>query len=263
MTEPLPSRWGQLKQKLPTAVAIICGISFMNAKDAAAAGLFGSLVVLGLAWTIYQAKRVPPTLGEPVMTLGHMTALGPIRMTPWAGLAVIMFAFLGIGSFFSLADAAWQLRFGMPLVIFSIVGTFLMMLHRKLRKFGMTVFGVGFLAAGLLFAWASVDVIRFRQEGWALEAAKSAVFAAFVLLPGIATVSALLIGGGRTPIYEAGIAGPHGFVHWKHAERMELIESDGCSVLAVGAYAGWTLLIDVADEQRDEVTSLIGRVHSP
>ena len=36
-------RWAQIKQQAPTTFAIVCGVNFMNAKDAETAGIFGTL----------------------------------------------------------------------------------------------------------------------------------------------------------------------------------------------------------------------------
>jgi hypothetical protein len=102
-----------------------------------------------------------------------------------------------------------------------------------------------------------LTVLQAGGENAALTAVKWSVFSAFMLLSGIPVTLGVFFKRGRTLIYPQGIVGPHGFVRWEDAERLELVESDGPSCLAVGAYRGWTLWIDVPAAQRDSVAEFV------
>lgn len=174
-------------------------------------------------------------------------------------LAAITFGLLGIVNFFVSEELSLPHRLGMALICFSILGTFLALASAGLRKFGGYIFSVGFIVAGLLFAYAAVLSVGSDKEKAKLQAVKQSVLAAFLMLAGLPGLWNLLFRLRTTPIYESGLAGPHGFVTWTASERLEFTESNRGCQLEVGAYGGWTLYVDVPEDRRDDVRALVQR----
>ena len=258
MTQPPPKdRWAFWKNQGPVLVIAFSFIAFMNAEDAERAALFGMLAGIGIAWQIYRSRAGQKKLGPPAMQLGRLRAVGPIRMRPWHMLAVLAFALLGLAMFFSMEEAQLPARLGMSLICFAIVGAWLGLVSERLRTPGTLILGLGFLLGGASLVWEAFTVLQLGKENASLIAVKWSVFGSFMLLCGIAITLGAISKRGSTPIFSQGIVGPHGFVRWEEAERLELVESNGKSHLVVGAYNGWTLYIDVPEDSREAVAEFV------
>ncbi|MCA9240301.1 MAG: hypothetical protein KDA37_08885 [Planctomycetales bacterium] len=248
------------KQQLPTIWMVASFLVFMNASSAWTAAIGGSAALAGVAWMIVQRRRAVKPLGRPVFRLGHMAATGPTRMRGWYGLGAFAFALLGVLMFLRMVEMDLPERIGMSLITFSIAGAFLVLANADLRTVGLLLFGVGFVVAGGMFLWAAVGSLRSGDDHATLEATKWTVFALFVLIGGLPTTAALLSGRvGATPIYDAGVAGPYGFVSWEAAEKVELLDRDDGGMLVVGAYNGWELRITVPKSSREAVRAFLSK----
>lgn len=264
MSEPSQSDpWASWKAMVPTICMVFLVVAFLNARDATQAAFFGMAGLVAFTWFVRKAKRgrnVPADPGPVLFHLGNLTAVGATRMSGWYVLAAIAFALLGFVNLFVPEDANLPNRLGMALICFSILGSFLILASKSLRKFGGYMFSFGFILAGLAFASAAVVSVGSGEENANLQAVKQSVLSAFLLLAGFPGLWNLLFGRRTTPIYESGLAGPHGFVPWTTAERVELRETDRGSQLEVGAYGGWTLYVDVPEDRRDDVQAFLQRV---
>lgn len=245
------------KAQAPVLVAVFSFIAFMQSESATKASLFGMLAVAAIGWQIHRQRSGVQKLGQPVMQLGGLYAEPPSRMRPWHLLATIAFALLGLAMFFSMSEASLRARLGMSLVTWAIVGAWLVLLSKRLQTIGAVVMGGGFATAGVLMTWEAWTVLTAGEHNANLNAVRWSVFGGFLLLVGVATLISVARNSGQTPIYSQGVVGPHGYVPWAGATRLELVEWEGRSVLAVGAYKGWTLWIDVPDENRDDVAEFI------
>lgn len=257
MTNEVKTGWLFWKQQLPTIWMVASFMVFMNARSALTAAIGGAAALAAVVWMIVQKRRAVKPLGKPALRLGHMSATGPQRMRGWYGLGGFAFALLGVLMFFGMAEMSFPARIGMALITISIAGAFLVLANANLRTFGILLFGVGFTVAGGMFLWAAFDAIRSGDESSLLTATKSTVLALFVLVGGIPTTAAVLLGRGGTPIYNAGLVGPYGFVSWEAAEKIELVDRDGVNMLVVGAYNGWELWIKVPESLQDDVIAFI------
>lgn len=251
------NRWESLKQNLPMVVTVLCFVGFMDAETAESASLFGVLIVVAIAWLIKRQRSAVKQIGEPIFQLGRMYAEPPARMRPWHSLAAFAFVLLGVAVFFSTEKANLPARLGMSLLTLAIAGTWLSMISKRLRKLGMAIFGFGFLFAGVMMVWEAIVLVNSGNENGRLAAVRWSAFGGCLLLIGVGVVWSLFKNRSRTAIYQHGVLGPRGLVSWAEAERMELVGSDEKSFLAVGASNGWTLWIEVPEEQRDAVTELL------
>lgn len=185
-------------------------------------------------------------------------------MRGWYGLGAIAFALLGVLMFFGMAQANLPRRVAMALMCVSIAGAFLVIASPNLRTIGVLVFGVGFVIAGAIFLWEAFETIRGGADNAALTATKWGILALFLIGGGLPTTAAVLFGRGGTPIYDGGLAGPYGFVPWKAAEKLELVDRNGEGMLVVGAYNGWTLHVAVPASLHGEVKDFVANaMHSP
>jgi hypothetical protein len=255
--EEKTDQWSFWKQQLPTIWMVASFVVFMNADSALTAAIGGGAAMAGVVWMIVQKRRALKPLGQPVFRLGQMAATGPTRMRGWYGLGAFAFALLGVLMFFGMVEVNLPARIGMALITVSIAGAFLVIANANLRSVGIVLFGVGFVIAGGMFLWAAFDSIRSGDDDAFLTATKWTVFALFVLLGGLPTTAAVLLGRGGTPIYDAGVAGPYGFVSWEAAEKVELVDRNDVSMLVVGAYKGWELWITVPESLHDAVRAFI------
>lgn len=264
MSEPSQSGpWASWKAMAPTICMGFLMVGFLNARNATQAAFFGMAGLVTFAWFIRKAKHgrnVPADPGPVLFHLGNLSAVGAKRMSGWYALAAFAFALLGLVKLFIPDNENLPHRLGMALICFSILGTFLILANERLRRFGGYVFSVGFILAGLSFAYAAVISIGSGRENANLQGVKQSVLSAFLMIAGVPGFWNLLSRRRSTPIYESGIAGPHGFVPWKTAERLELTETDRGSQLEVGAYGGWTLYVDVPEDRRDDVRAFLQRV---
>lgn len=254
--------WTSWKSIVPTLCSVFLILGFLNARDATQAAFFGMAGLIAFAWSLRKATRVrnmPDDPGPVLFHLGNLTAVGATRMSGWHVLAAITFGFLGIVNFFVSEEANLPHRLGMALICFSILGAFLTLSHERLRKLGGYIFSFGFILAGLLFMYAAVLSFASGDENSNLQAVKQSVLSAFLLSAGFPGFWNLLSRRRSTPIYTSGIAGPHGFIPWAAAERVELKDTNRGSQLEVGAYGGWTLYVDVPADRRDDIMALIQR----
>ena len=266
MSETAPSNpRSSWKAQIPTICMGFLVLAFLNARDATQAAFFGMAGLIAFAWFLRSAKHVrnvPADSGPVLFYLGNLAAVGATRMSGAYVLAAITFGLLGIVNFFVSEEPSLPHRLGMALICFSILGTFLVLASARLRKFGGYIFSLGFIVAGLLFAYAAVLSVGSDEENANLQAIKQSVLAAFLMLAGFPGLWNLFFRLRTTPIYEKGLAGPHGFIPWKATERLELTESNGGCQLEVGAYGGWTLYVDVPEDRRDDVRALLQRVNA-
>lgn len=264
MSEPSQSGpWSSWKRIVPTICTVFLLLGFLNSRDATQAAFFGMVGLIVFVWSIRNAKHgrnLPADPGPVLFYLGNLTAVGATRMSGLHVLAAITFALLGFANFFLQKGSNLPHRLGMALICFSILGAFLILASKRLSKFGGYVFSFGFILAGLSFAYAAVISVGSGEEGANLEAVKQSVLSAFLMLAGFPGLWNLLTRRPTTPIYETGIAGPHGFVPWATAERLELTETDHVSQLEIGAYGGWTLCVDVPRDRRDEVRAFVDQL---
>lgn len=264
MSQPAQSNpWASWKSIVPTICSVFLVVAFLNARDTAQAAFFGMAGLIAFAWFIRKAKHgrnVPEDPGRVLFHLGTLTAVGAKRMSGWHALAAIAFGLLGLVNLFVPEDANLPHRLGMALICFSILGAFLTLASESLRKFGGYIFSVGFIVAGVSFMYAAWLSVASSEEKSNLQAIKQSVLSAFLLLAGFPGFWNLLLRRRTTPIFESGIAGPHGFVPWKTAERVELTERDRGSQLEVDAYGGWTLYVDVPEDRLDDARAFLQRV---
>ncbi|MEX1026600.1 MAG: hypothetical protein WD049_01140 [Candidatus Paceibacterota bacterium] len=246
-----------LKQHLPTVLIVIFGVNFMNAKSSSAAAMFGMLTLIVVAWLIVQNRKLHQTSRKLLFHLGRMQPIGPARMRGWQMLAAVAFVLLGMVMAFGPEGWNSPARWGMAIMCWAIAGAQLSQIPFCYR-WGVLLFGVGFVAAGLLLLTEAWVVLQSGQENAALTATKWAVFSSFLLIGGAPVVIGFIRGQGKTPVYEEGLVGPHGFVSWEAAETVELVGADSSHPeLHVGAYNGWTLSIRVPSDQIDAVSSFV------
>jgi hypothetical protein len=256
------SKWASWKSLIPTICTVFLVVAFLNARDATQAAFFGMAGLIAFAWSIRKAKygrNMPADPGPVLFHLGNLTAVGAQRMTGWYLLAAIVFGMLGFVNLLMPENDSLPHRLGMALICFSILGAFLTLANESLRKLGGYIFSIGFISAGISFAVAAVVSIDSGEENANLQAVKQSVLSAFLLLSGFPGFWNLLFHRRPTPIYESGLLGPHGFVPWTAAERVELTETERGSQLEVGAYGGWTLYVDVPEDRRDDVRAFLQR----
>ncbi len=255
--------WSFWKQQLATLWMVGSFMIFMNADSVPIAVAGGAVGLVGIVFMIVQKRRSVATLAEPVFKLGPMTASAPERMRGWYMLGVAAFVLLGVVMAFGPAEATPTARLGMTSICLAIAGSFLVIASPRLRRPGLLFFGLGFLVAGGLFMWASFETLRGGGEDAPLTATKWFVFALFVLCGGIPTTIGALLGGGGTPVYQSGVGGPYGFVTWEAAEKVDVVNQGGTDMLAVGAYRGWTLWIQIPESSRGAVEEFVRTTARP
>lgn len=246
-----------MKRNAPMVLTVLSFIAFMNAESPEKAGLFGMILAVAIAWQIRRQRSSIGALGEPVFQLGRMLQEPPSHMRPWHMLAAFAFVLLGVAIFFSTGDANLPARLGMSLVTFAIVGTWMTMINKRLRTVGIAIFGLGFLLAGAMLVWEAVVLVNSGNEKAQLGAVRWSAFGACLLLVGMGVVWSLFQSRAYTAIYDQGVVGSQGLVPWEQAKRLELVESEGQSFLAVGTPRDWTLWIEVPDDQREAVAKFI------
>lgn len=246
-----------LKQHGPTALMVISAVTFMNAKDALSAIIAGLFAVAGIIWVRLRGRSGAVSLGEPVMTLGALYAEPPQRMRPWHFVGLIAFLLMGTGSLLAMTEADWPIRFAMCMISYAICGTWLILLSRRNRAIGLMIFGGGFALAGASFCYGGYIAFVSGDEAWQMNLVRSLISGGFLLLVGVGSVIQVFRKRGETHVYESGVPGPHGMAPFENAERLELIEIDGLLQLAISAYSGWTLWVDVPEDMKDQVSDLI------
>ncbi|GAB5443566.1 MAG: hypothetical protein Fues2KO_39150 [Fuerstiella sp.] len=247
-----------IKQQLPTIVMVMAFVSFMNAKDAQAAAVSGSLALVALAWTVFRSRKTQQSAGEVLMTLGRMQPIGPDRVRGWQVLAAFAFLLLGLFMLFN-PEETWgaYARWGMAIMCWGIVGAQLASLPDG-HRVGVAVFAVGFTVGGLLIVAEAWTVLNSNAEQAALTATKWCVLSAFILIGGITGLMGVLRNGGETVLYRQGVIGPWGLVPWDAVESLELRPTvNDPAELRIGAYRGWTLSIDVPKEKVDAVQQFV------
>lgn len=175
-------------------------------------------------------------------------------------LAAVAFILLGVVMIFGPEGWNSPARSGMAIMCWAIAGVQLNQVP-SCYPWGVLLFGIGFIAAGLLILTEAWVVLQSGQDNAALTATKWAIFSSVLLIGGGPVLIGFIRGKGKTPVYEEGL-GPHGLVSWQAAESVELVGADSSHPeLHVGAYNGWTLSIRVPTEQIDSVSSFVSRLH--
>lgn len=237
-----------IKQHAPTMLMVLSSVVFMNAKDVITAVIAGFFATAGIVWTIRRQRTGVQSLGEPAMTLGTLHAEPPERMKPWYAVAFFLFLFMGIGSLLAMTEADAGVRLGMSLISFSICGSWLIMLSRRTRILGLILFGGGFTLAGGCFYWAAYSAAISDEASRALNMTRFILFGTFLFLPGISVLIQAMRHRGATEIYESGVLAPQGFAAWENAKRIELVEANGKTMLAVTNEKDWTFWINVPED---------------